>query len=122
MSKQINSKPDSALQQYEKLLATIPHVERKGAAMPYTAVNGHMFSFLTKAGKLALRLPVEARDAFLKEHKAKLCEQNGVVLEEYVEVPEASFSKTAQLKKFFGISYAYVSSLKPKPKRRKKNL
>jgi hypothetical protein len=38
---------------YEKLVATNPKVERKGATMPYTSLNGHMFSLLTRAGWLA---------------------------------------------------------------------
>jgi hypothetical protein len=59
-----------ALNHYEKLIATNPKVERKGVTMPYTSVNGHMFSFLTKARRLALRLPEPARDVFLKRHKA----------------------------------------------------
>ena len=42
---------------YEKLVATNPKVERKGATVPYTSVNGHMFSYLSKEAKLALRLP-----------------------------------------------------------------
>ena len=41
---------------YEKLVATNPKVERKGAAVPYTSLNGHMFSYLSKEGKLALRI------------------------------------------------------------------
>lgn len=110
----------SALTLYEKLAATNPNVERKGAAMPYTSVNGHMFSFLTKEGRLALRLPEEEREAFLKKYKTKLCEQHGTVLKEYVEVPEALLAKTAELKKFFDASYAYAASLKPKPAAKKK--
>ena len=51
---------------YEKLVATHPEVERKGDRMPYTSLNGHMFSFLTSTGTLSLRLPAEARDAFLQ--------------------------------------------------------
>jgi hypothetical protein len=35
---------------YEKLVATNPQVARKGATMPYTSLNGHMFSLLTKEG------------------------------------------------------------------------
>src|SRR5688572_26246799 len=108
------------LEWYEKLVATNPKVERKGATMPYTSLNGHMFSFLTKTGKLALRLPTEERDAFLKKYKTKLCEQYGAVLKEYVEVPDSLLTKTQELMKFFDISYAYVASLKPKPTRRKK--
>jgi hypothetical protein len=100
---------------YDHLVATNPAVERKGAAMPYTSVNGHMFSFLTPTGALALRLPDDARDAFLKKHKTRLCEQHGKVLEEYVEVPDELLRKTKALKPYFDKSYAYVSSLKPKP-------
>ena len=49
---------------YDRLIATQPHVQRKGATMPYTSLNGHMFSFLTPDGRLALRLPSSERDAF----------------------------------------------------------
>jgi TfoX/Sxy family transcriptional regulator of competence genes len=108
-----------ALKHYEKLVATNPAVERKGAAMPYTSVNGHMFSFLTKTGRLALRLPEEEREAFIQKYKTKLCEQNGAVMKEYVEVPGALLAKTAELKKFFEASYAYVGALKPKPTKKK---
>ena len=86
------------LELYERLVATNPRVERKGAAMPSTSMNGHMFRFLTKTGTLSLRLPAEERDAFLKKYKTKLCEQHGTVLEEYVEVPDALLKKTPELK------------------------
>src|ERR1700736_6683923 len=100
---------------YEKLVATNPNVERKGATVPYTSVNGHMFSYLSKEGKLALRLPAAEREAFLKKYKARLCEAYGIVQPEYVEVPDSLLSSTRELKRFFDCSYAYVSSLKPKP-------
>ncbi len=112
--------PAAKLEMYEKLVATNPAVQRKGAAMPYTSLNGHMFSFLTSQGKLALRLPTAERDTFLKKHKTKLCEQHGSVLEEYVEVPDGLLQKTQELKKYFDLSYAYVASLKPKPTTKKK--
>jgi len=105
---------------YEKLVATNPRVDRKGATMPYTSLNGHMFSLLTKEGKLALRLPQEDREAFLKKYKTKLVEQYGTVLKEYVEVPDSLLKKTQELKKFFDLSYAYIASLKPKPTTSKK--
>jgi hypothetical protein len=109
-----------ALKHYEKLIATNPKVERKGATMPYTSVNGHMFSFLAKTGTLALRLPEPEREAFLKKYKTKLCQQHGTVLKEYVEVPDVLLPKTQELKKFFASSCAYVASLKPKPGKGKK--
>jgi hypothetical protein len=105
---------------YEKLVATNPNVERKGDTVPYTSLNGHMFSYLSKEGKLALRLPAGEREAFLKKYKAKLCEAYGRVQPEYVEVPDSLLSLTRELKKFFDSSYEYVGSLKPKPTTRKK--
>jgi len=111
--------PTSQLELYEKLVATNPKVERKGATVPYTSLNGHMFSYLSKEGKLALRLPAEEREAFLKKYKSKLCEAYGVVQKEYVEVPDTLLAKTAELKKYFDASYVYVSSLKPKPSKKK---
>jgi hypothetical protein len=69
--------PLEKLELYEKLVATNPNVERKGDTVPYTSLNGHMFSYLSKEGKLALRLPAGEREAFLKKYKAKLCEAYG---------------------------------------------
>ena len=120
MAKAEPSAPADKVALYEKLVATNPAVQRKGATMPYTSVNGNMFSMLTKSGKLALRLPADARETFLKKYNARLCEQYGIVMKEYVEVPDYLLKKTSELKKFFDASYAYASSLRPKPTTRKK--
>jgi hypothetical protein len=40
--------PSDKLALYEKLVATNPNVERKGDSVPYTSLNGHMFSYLSK--------------------------------------------------------------------------
>jgi hypothetical protein len=119
MAKTIPPVPTDVLAWYDKLLASSPTVERKGAAMPYTSLNGHMFSFVTKTGVLAIRLPADERDVFRKKYKTKLCEQNGTVLQEYVEVPDWLLKETRELKKYFDLSYAFVASLKPKPTKKK---
>ena len=110
----------AALELFETLVATDPRVERKGATMPYTSLNGHMFSVLRKDNKLALRLPSEMRAAFLKKYKTTLSEQYGAIQPEYVVVPDALLAKTKELKPFFDASLAYVAALKPKPTTRKK--
>jgi hypothetical protein len=115
MGKDSSEIPADKLALYEKLVMTNPKVQRKGDTVPYTSLNGHMFSYLAKNGKLALRLPSEEREAFLKKYKTKLCEAYGIVQKEYVEVPDALLKKTSELKKFFDISFVYVGSLKPKP-------
>lgn len=108
------------LQLYEALVATNPMVERKGATVPYTSMNGNMFSYVSKEGKVAIRLAPKEREAFLKKYKAKLCQAYGVVQPEYVEVPDELLAKTVELKHFFEASYEYVRSLKPKPTTKKK--
>src|SRR5262245_34448587 len=108
--------PEDKVAQYEKLVATIPEVERKGADNPYTSLNGNMFSLLNSPdGRLALRLSAKDRDAFVKKYQTALFEAYGVVMKEYVAVPDSLLKKTAELKKYFALSYEYARTLKPKP-------
>jgi len=109
----------SNLDLYETLVETNPKVQRKGASMPYTSVNGHMFSFLAKDGNMSLRLPSEERERFLSQYKTELSVQHGTVMKEYVVIPEELLKNTQELKKYFDISFTYVSGLKPKPTRKK---
>src|SRR5260370_15447593 len=82
--------------------------------MPYTSVNGNMFSLLTPDGTLALRLPPADRETFLKRYETTLCEQYGVVMKEYVCVSPSLLKQTRTLAKYLDISYRYAHSLKPK--------
>jgi len=100
---------------YERLVATIPEVERKGAANPYTAVGGHMFSYLHPSGLVALRLPPGEREAFLARHQTTLFEAYGVVQKEYVTVPADLLADTDQLRGPFRAGFDYVRAMKPKP-------
>ena len=109
----------SNLALYEKLINEFPEVERKGATMPYTSLNGNMFSFLMKEGKLALRLSKEERDAFLEKFETEPCIQYGTVMKEYVTVPDTLLQNTEELKKYFKLSFLYASSLKPKAGKKK---
>ena len=111
--------PADKLALYEKLVATNPDVKRKGAANPYTSRNGHMFSYLNPSGSLALRLPEEEREKFLKKYKTTLFEAYGVVMKEYVKVPDGLLKKTKELQPYFDLSYRYIGSLKPKPTKKK---
>jgi hypothetical protein len=111
--------PADKVEFYEKLVATNPQVELKGAANPYTSLNGNMFSYLHPSGRMALRLPEAERGKFLKDHQTTLFEAYGVVQKEYVTVPDALLKKTSELQKYFEISSAYVKTLKAKPTKKK---
>ena len=105
---------------YDKIVATNPEIEKKGDAMPYTSLNGHMTSFITDEGSMALRMSEDGRAIFMGKYRAKLCEQHGKVMEEYVLVPDSLFKKTEELKKAYNASIAYVGSLKPVSAAKKK--
>jgi hypothetical protein len=111
--------PNQKLEWYEKLVATNPAVERKGATHPYTSLNGHMFSYLHPSGSVALRLPAGEREKFLKKYETTLFEAYGVVQKEYVTVPDALLENTGELRKYFELSFQYVRTLKPKPSKKK---
>ena len=96
------------------MVATIPAVERKGVTLPYTSLNGHMFSFEAEDGTIVLRLAADDRAAFMERYGASLHEAHGTVMREYVAVPDALADDTTSLAPWFERSRAYVGSLKPK--------
>jgi TfoX/Sxy family transcriptional regulator of competence genes len=99
---------------YEKLIATFPEVERKGAANPYTSLKGNMFTLLHQSERLAIRLPEELRKKFLKKYQTTLFEAYGTVMKEYVAVPDALLKNTKELQKYVAASYEYAKTLRPK--------
>jgi TfoX/Sxy family transcriptional regulator of competence genes len=106
--------PEEKLALFDKLIAIRPEIERKGANNAYAAVNGNMFLLMQPDGVLAIRLPEEAREEFLKKYKAKLHEAYGAVMKEYVAVPEAATGKTKEMQKYVAASYEYAKGLKAK--------
>jgi len=105
---------------YNNLVASVKGIERKGKNNPYTSVNGHMFSFLDKEGYISIRLGKEELEKFTKEYRSKPSIQYGSVMREYVLVPKKLYKDIKLLSKYLKISYKYVSSLKPKPTKKKK--
>ena len=95
------SKSGSAVELYDKLIATIPEIKRKGAANPYTSHNGNMFTLLHQSSRLAIRLPEDKRD------------------EEYVAVPDSMLKNSKELQRYLASSYEYVKTLKPKATKKK---
>jgi TfoX/Sxy family transcriptional regulator of competence genes len=112
--------PSDKLALYDKLIQTHPNIEWKGVKLPYTSFNGHMFTFLSENGVLAIRLPKEAREAFLKKYATDLMKSHGAIMKEYVAVPENLLKNTKELKKYLDLSYKYVKTLKPKPQKKSK--
>lgn len=115
--KENNDIPSDSLALYDELIKTNPGIERKGVKLPYTSFNGHMFTFLSESGILAIRLPENERESFLKQYNSALMESQGTIMKEYVAVPESLLKNTKELKKYLDMSYEYVKTLKPKAKK-----
>ena len=96
---------------YDRLLATDPTIQRKGATIPYTSTNGKMFTYLTPSGDLRLRLPDEERVAFMKKYRTKPVVQHGVLMKDWVAVPNALFARVSELKPYLEKSRTYAVQL-----------
>jgi len=109
----------TSLAHYEQLVQAFPEVERKGKTMPYTSLNGNMFSFIDKEGVLSIRLSAEHREAFIAKYNTELSVQHGRVMKEYVLVPHTLLSNTEELSPYFKQSLDYTGGLKPKATKKK---
>jgi TfoX/Sxy family transcriptional regulator of competence genes len=118
--KERSSYPPETLALYDALIDSIPNFERKGAANPYTSVNGHMTSAIYKDGRLGIRLSKTDLAEFLEKYNTENPVAYGAVMKEYGLVPMDLLENTKELLPWFKKSYDYVSSLKPKPTTKKK--
>lgn len=101
---------------YKKMAAAVTGVELKGAARPYTSINGNMYSATSKADVIGLRLSKQDREAFLEKYNNGLYEAfPGFFQKEYVAIPASLLSNTRTLRSWFRKSYDHAASLKPKP-------
>jgi hypothetical protein len=105
--------PES-LSSYEALISSLAGIEKKGASMPYTSMNGHMFSFLDAEGHLNLRLDEKGRSGMISNHGARQSVQHGIVMKEYIVVPDELLKNAQQIMPYLEASLAYVKTLKPK--------
>ncbi len=108
---------------YEKLVASVPEIATKanfGAS--YTAINGNMYSMISKYGVVGIRLPEPVRSEFLKKFNTKVFRADPAwpPNKEYVAVPDSLLPKTALLRPYLKASYEFAKSLRPKATTRKK--
>ncbi len=121
-AKKKTSVPADKLELYERLVAAVEGVESKsnfGSA--YTAVNGNMYSMISKHGLVGIRLPEDEREAFLDEHDTEIfrADPSWPPSREYVAVPDALLEDTEALAPYLELSHRYALTLKPKPTKKK---
>ena len=111
--------PPEALAEYQAVVeAAGGDAVVKGAKNPYTSRNGHMFSFLTPDGTMALRLSDELGVQFQAEHDSGPVMQYGSVMRGYVSVPADLLAQPAELAVWFDRAWDWIGSLPAKPTKR----
>lgn len=115
MGKAGNETDPDVLAAYDAMISGVPGVERKGAAMPYTSVNGNMYSATSKASVIGLRLGKADLAAFLAPYGTGLWEGvPGFFNKEYAAVPRSLLADMKSLRAWFRKSHEYAAGLKPK--------
>jgi len=117
MTSKKSNVPPEKLALYERLIRATKGVEEKsnfGSA--YTAVNGNMYSMISRYGVVGIRLPEQERAAFLKKYKTTLFRGDPAwpPAKEYVAVPDKLLEDTETLRPYFELSCDYAQTLKPK--------
>lgn len=111
------SVPPDKLRLYEKLVAATEGAETKsnfGSA--YTAVNGTMYSMISKYGVVGIRLPPKDIVAFLEKFKTTMFrgDPKWPPSKLMVAVPDDLLANTRALKPYLELSLRHTRTLKPK--------
>lgn len=110
---------EETLQLYADLLARVG-LEQKGKKMPYTSMNGNMYSFVAKEGYVGIRLGKEDFEEFIGKYNAEQAISYGAKMHGYVHVPMEVLQQTEELAQYMQKSHDYAKTLKPKPTKKKK--
>jgi hypothetical protein len=110
--------PDDRLHLYQRLLESVPDAaEKSNFGSAYTAVNGNMYSMISKHGLVGIRLAEPDRTAFLEKYRTELFRGDPAwpPAKEFVAVPDDLLERTDELAPYLERSLAYAQTLKPKP-------
>ncbi|WP_425391905.1 hypothetical protein [Ekhidna sp.] len=109
---------EETLQLYTDLLSSVG-LEQKGKNMPYTSMNGNMYSFVAKEGYVAIRLSEEDKQEFIDKYDAGPAISYGATMRGYVHVPDDLLKRTQELSEYMKKSHEFAKTLKPKPSKKK---
>lgn len=109
--------PPEALEAYRSVVErSASGAAVKGAKNPYTSRNGHMSSFLTADGTMALRLPDELTEEFRSTHDSGDVIRYGATMRGYSSVPPGLLAETGALAEWFDRSWEWIGTLPPTSK------
>lgn len=116
MAKKVSAPPEK-LALYQRLLESVEGIDaRSNFGSAYTAVNGNMYSMISKHGVVGIRLPEPDRSAFLATYATELFRGDPAwpPAKEFVAVPDALLPDVEALRPVLERSLRYVLTLKPK--------
>lgn len=116
------SVPPDKLRLYEGLIAATDGAGAKsnfGSA--YTAVNGNMYSMISKYGVVGIRLPETEITAFVDKYKSTMFRGDPAwpPSKLMVAVPDDLLANTKALKPYLELSLRYARTLRPKATKKK---
>lgn len=101
---------------FDRMIAGVPGVTRKGDQNPYVSINGNMYAGMSKMDRIGIRLSKDDLAEFMTTYETGLHEgYPGFFQKEYAAVPVSLHADTEALQAWFKKSHAHASSLKPKP-------
>jgi len=112
---------EDRLRLYQRLLESVDGIEEKqNFGSSYTAVNGNMYSIISKHGVVGIRLPGDERRAFMATYGAELFRGDPAwpPAKEYVAVSDELLERTDELAPYLARSLAHALTLKPKATKR----
>ena len=114
------SVPPDKLALYQAVLKAAGIDAKVNFGAAYTAVNGNMYSMISKHGVMGLRLPKDDLEAFLAKFKTTIyrADPKWPPNKEMAAVPAALLKDTKALTLYMKASHRYASSLRPKPTKR----
>jgi hypothetical protein len=114
--------PEDKLELYRRLLnAAHGLAEKSNFGSAYTAVNGNMYSMISKHGVVGIRLPQAEREAFMALYETDLFRGDPPwpPAREFVAVPDALLADTDALRPYLELAHRHALTLKPKATKRK---
>lgn len=118
--KPTSAAPEAETRLYAAAVAATEGCELKGATMPYTSINGNMYSFLGKNGVVAIRLGEAERVKLGQSGGEPYVHESGAAMKEYMSLPSSILADGKSAAGWLTRSLAFAATLKPKATARSK--
>lgn len=99
---------------YDAIIEAHPESTRKGKNNPYTSMNGHMYSMVTKEGQVAIRMSKDVRAKYMEEVNPKEVVTYNTMMKEYIEISEELLQDQQAVLSLLDQSIEFIKTLKPK--------